>query len=82
MFKVIETEEELRSAHASGLLWYNASAQMPRGSAWIRVHADDKWTDDKWPVDDWNRACQRESAGVRASQYDIPEDYAVLVEDE
>ena len=76
-FKVIETEEELRSAHASGLLWYNASAQMPRGNVWIRVHAGDKW-----PVDDWNRACQRESAGVRAPKYDIPEDYAVLVEDE
>ena len=77
MFKVIESEEELRSAHASGLLWYNASAQMPRGSMWVHVHADEKW-----PVDDWHRACQRASAGVRASQYDIPEDYAVLVEDE
>lgn len=76
-FKVIETEEEVRSAHASGLLWYNASAQMPRDNRWMRVHANATW-----PVDDWNMACQRESVGVRVPQYDIPEDYAVLVEDD
>lgn len=76
MFKVIETDEEFESALCSGLLWVNASVELPRTNGWRPAHKipdsasfiRKQWKDRfDYPGD--------------AHKYQ-PEDFAVLVEDD
>lgn len=73
MFKVIESDEELESALAAGLLWVNTDGHFPRReSRWDSVVPEDVG---------WARAIWRDRHTGDPGNY-MPEDFAVLVEDE
>ena len=74
-FKVIESDEEFEAALAAGLLWMNVDVSMPRAqNEWMRVTPDDgDWAKRMW-----------ECTNPRPCDTDVylPEDFAVLVEEE
>lgn len=73
-FKVIETEEEFEAALAAGLLWINGSTKWPRPQeGWEPCgrHAQE------YACGRWRKAKEN---GWKASY--LPEDFAVLVEDD
>lgn len=74
-FKVIGSDEELEAALAAGLLWMNVDVSMPRAqNEWMRVTPNDG---------DWaKRLWECISPLPRSSDVYLPEDFAVLVEEE
>ena len=81
-FVPVKSEEELLSAVRAGLLWYNGDVDMPRAMCqWFNE------TDEEWALIVYRRACaaaalaKREGRQVNTLRA-IPEDFAVLVEDE
>lgn len=76
-FKVIESDEEVEAALAAGLLWMNESAQWPRPmSSWRRCGScEHPFVRIKWEDAKGNKKARR-----RMSY--LPEDFAVLVEEE
>ena len=75
MFKVIETDEEFEAALCSGLLWVNASVELPRTNGWRPAH---KMQPDSFIRKQWK---DRFDSPGDAHKYQ-PEDFAVLVEDD
>lgn len=75
MFKVIESDEEFEAALNAGLLWMNVDVHVPRAqNEWMHVTPDDwDWAKRMW-----------ECANPRPWGTDVylPEDFAVLVEDD
>lgn len=77
-FKVIETEEEFEAALAAGLLWINGSTQWPRPrEGWEACG----WYDQKYARERWREAKENSVASRWVASY-LPEDFAVLVEDD
>lgn len=73
MFKAIESAGELEAAIAAGLLWVNTDGRFPRSdSHWDYVLPEDVG---------WVRAMWRDRHTGDPVNY-MPEDFAVLVEDE
>lgn len=76
-FKVIESEEEFEAALAAGLLWINMSAQWPRSQeGWETC----EWYEQKRACERWMEAKENSVARRRMSY--LPEDFAVLIEDD
>lgn len=75
MFKVIETDEEFEAALCSGLLWVNASVELPRTNGWRPTH---EMQPDSFIRKQWK---DRFDYPGDAHKYQ-PEDFAVLVEDD
>jgi hypothetical protein len=73
-FKVIETEEEFEAALAAGLLWINSSTQWPRPQEGWETCG---WYEPQRACEKWRQAKEN---GRKASY--LPEDFAVLVEEE
>lgn len=77
-FKVIETEEEFEAALAAGLLWINSSTQWPRPrEGWEACG----WYEQKRACEWWRVAKENSVASRWVASY-LPEDFAVLVEEE
>jgi len=66
-FKVIETEEELRSAHSAGLLWFKGASDPEYTKEFMAI-------DDLVP--DWRGRAEH------AAESKYMWDYYILVEDE
>jgi hypothetical protein len=81
-FVPVKSEEELLSAVRAGLLWYNGDSEMPRAiRGWFNE------TDEEWALRVYRRACAAAALAKMMGRHvdtlrAIPEDFAVLVEDE
>lgn len=75
MFKVIESDEEFESALCSGLLWVNASVELPRTNGWCPAH---EIQPDSFIRKQWKERFYYPGDGHKYQ----PEDFAVLVEDD
>lgn len=78
MFKVIESDEALLSAFGAGLLWYNESQDVPRPINCWRKCVDG---DAGFWLTKLRGAMRRDRQGRRNTYCNIPEDFAVLVEE-
>ena len=77
-FKVIGSDEELEAALTAGLLWINTSPLWPRSQdGWETCEWHDEGTRETWWDAKENSVARRKTgAGY------LPEDFAVLVEEE
>ena len=75
MFKVIETDEEFESALCSGLLWVNASVELPRTNGWCPARAVNA---ESFIRRQWRERFDYPGVGNKYQ----PEDFTVLVEDD